>query len=86
MTFSFVAPRLPRQMDSCIVPQLEAIGTKVCKTHLRTAQQNVLAPKFLYGSEIFKRQSSVDELKANYFYQKIDKTSAETFSLTFLAP
>jgi len=44
-----------------------------------------MSPKFLYGSEILKRQSSVDEMKANYFYLKVNKTSAETSSLTFVA-
>lgn len=52
-------------MNNSIEPQLEANITKVVKTHFRTAQQNVLSPKFLYGSEIFKTQSSVDERKAN---------------------
>lgn len=51
-----------------------------------TAQQNVLSPKVFYSSEIFKGQSSVDELEANYFYHKMYKTSVETFLLTFLEP
>lgn len=71
-------------MDNSIVPQLEASITKVGKTDFRTVQQNVLSPKFLCGSEIFKTQGSVDEMKANNFYLKIDDTSAECF-LTFLA-
>lgn len=66
-------------LNSCLVPHLEI--PKQVKYHLKTAEKKLLLSKLLYGPGIFKKQRSVETLKKKYFHKKLEKNSADCFSL-----